>query len=81
LYELLKREVLSSKIVQTDDSWIKIQDRLLKRKMRKGKITAYVATKVIHSTFLIFTESLFRAKQRDSQRLQGFCPGRRSQWF
>lgn len=42
LYELLKREVLASKVVQTDDSWIKIQDRRLKRKMRKGKITAYV---------------------------------------
>jgi transposase len=41
LYELLKREVLCSAIIQTDDSELKVQDRKHKRKMRKGKITVY----------------------------------------
>ena len=45
LYDQLKREVLSSKVVQTDDSWIKVQDRSLKGNMRKGKITSYVGDK------------------------------------
>jgi len=41
LYELLKRQVLSSRCIQTDDTNIKIQDRKHKRKMRKGKMTVY----------------------------------------
>ena len=41
LYELLKCELLSSQIVQTDDTGIKIQDRRLKGRTRKGKMTAY----------------------------------------
>lgn len=52
LYELLKRQVLASKVVQTDDSWIKIQDRKLKTKMRKGKITAYRGDK--HHRYIAF---------------------------
>jgi transposase len=41
LYELLKHQILLSKITQTDDTEIKIQDRKHKRKMRKGKMTVY----------------------------------------
>lgn len=38
LYELIGRQVLLSEIVQTDESLIKIQDRKLKKKMRKAKM-------------------------------------------
>jgi transposase len=58
LYELLKREVLASKVVQTDDSWIKIQDRKLKGKMRKGKITSYVGDKCHPLNFFDFSPNL-----------------------
>jgi transposase len=42
LYELLKKELLKSAIIKTDDSSIKIQDRKHKNNIRKGKITAYI---------------------------------------
>jgi transposase len=42
LYELQKSELLKSKVIKTDDSSIKIQDRGNKNNIRKGKITAYV---------------------------------------
>lgn len=41
LYERLKRHVLASKIVQTDDCPVKIQNRKAKGAMRKGKMTVY----------------------------------------
>ena len=43
LYELLNREIRKSKVIKTDDSEIKIQDRSLKGRMRKGKMPVYVA--------------------------------------
>jgi transposase len=43
LYDLLNREIRKSKVIKTDDSEIKIQDRSLKGRMRKGKMTVYVA--------------------------------------
>ena len=42
LFDLLNRETRKSKVIKTDDSEIKIQDRSLKGRMRKGKITVYV---------------------------------------
>lgn len=42
LYNLLVRHLLQSKVVRTDDTEIKIQDRSNKRKMRRGKMTAYL---------------------------------------
>lgn len=41
LYEIIKREILSSKVIQTDDTGVKIQNRKRKSKMRRGKMTAY----------------------------------------
>jgi len=41
LYERLKREVLTSQVVQTDDCPVKIQNRKAKGAMRKGKMTVY----------------------------------------
>ncbi|MEP6468012.1 MAG: IS66 family transposase [Parafilimonas sp.] len=42
LYVLLKKELLLSAIIKTDDSSIKIQDRKHKNNIRKGKITTYI---------------------------------------
>jgi transposase len=73
LYELLKREVLSSKIVQTDDSWIKIQDRILKGKMRKGKMTAYVGDKSHPLNFFDFSPNLsFDQNKKTLKDYKGF---------
>ena len=41
LYERLKRHLLDSKIIQTDDCPVKIQNRKAKGAMRKGKMTVY----------------------------------------
>ncbi len=43
LWELMQTEIRESKIIKTDDSEIKVQDRSLKGRMRKGKMTVYVA--------------------------------------
>jgi transposase len=65
LYELLKREVLSSKVVQTDDTWVKIQDRRLKGKTRKGKITSYVGDKRHPLNFFSFSPNLSFDKNKE----------------
>lgn len=55
LYELLKREVLTSSIVQTDDSELKIQDRQHRKNMRKGKLTVYVGDSAHRATVFDFS--------------------------
>lgn len=70
LWELLKREVLSSKVVQTDDSWVKVQDRSLKSKMRKGKITSYVGDKHHPLNFFDFSPSM--SFDKNKQTLKDF---------
>jgi transposase len=45
LYDLLKSEVLKSKVIQTDDTWAKVQDRSLESNLRKGKMTPYLGDK------------------------------------
>lgn len=73
LYDLLKREVLSSKIVQTDDSWVKIQDRRLKGKMRKGKMTAYVGDRHHPLNFFDFSPDLsFDQNKKTLKDYKGF---------
>lgn len=42
LHELQKKELLKSKIIKTDDSFIKIQDRKNKNNIRTGKMTTYI---------------------------------------
>lgn len=41
LFERMKKQVLFSKVVQTDDCPVKIQNRKAKGTMRKGKMTVY----------------------------------------
>jgi len=51
LYDLMTREIRKSEIINTDDTEIKIQDRRLKGRMRKGKMTVYVAKKLKLTVF------------------------------
>jgi transposase len=51
LYDLIAREIRKSDVINTDDSEIKIQDRKLKGRMRKGKMTVYVARKLKLTVF------------------------------
>jgi transposase len=73
LYELLKKEVLSSKVVGTDDSWVKIQDRGLKKKMRKGKMTSYVGDRRHPLIFFDFAPNLsFDQNKKTLKHFKGF---------
>ncbi|MCA9818514.1 MAG: IS66 family transposase [Cyanobacteria bacterium HKST-UBA01] len=58
LYELQKRDLLQSRIIKTDDTSIKIQDRKLRNNIRKGKITAYIGDPDHKSTVFDFSEDL-----------------------
>jgi transposase len=55
LQALLKKHVLSSKSVKTDDSEIKVQDRKYKGKMRKGKMSVYLGDRHHKSTAFDFS--------------------------
>jgi len=73
LYELLKREVLCSKVVASDDTWVKIQDRALKGNMRKGKITSHVGDKLHPLNFFTFSPNLSFDKNKDTLKdFKGF---------
>ncbi|HEY5236542.1 MAG TPA: IS66 family transposase [Rhabdochlamydiaceae bacterium] len=65
LYALLKKDVLSSKCVKTDDSEIKIQDRKYKGKMRKGKMSVYLGDKYHKSTVFDFSPNKSFAKNKE----------------
>ena len=73
LYELLKREVLSSKVTQTDDTWVKVQDRRLKGKMRKGKITSYMGDRHHPLNFFDYSPNLSFDKNKETlKNFKGF---------
>lgn len=73
LYELMKREVLSSKVVKTDDTWVKVQDRSLKSKMRKGKITSYLGDKSHPLSFFDYSPNLSFDKNKETLKdFKGF---------
>jgi transposase len=65
LYALLKKHVLSSKCVKTDDSEIKVQDRKYKGKMRKGKMSVYLGDKHHKSTVFDFSPNKSFAKNKE----------------
>lgn len=73
LYDLLKREVLSSKVVKTDDTWVKVQENALKRQMRKAKMTSYVGDKLHPLNFFEYSPSLsFDQNKRTLKDFKGF---------
>jgi transposase len=65
LYALLKKDVLNSKCVKTDDSEIKIQDRTYKGKMRKGKMSVYLGDKYHKSTVFDFSPNKSFARNKE----------------
>lgn len=65
LRDLLKREILESHIIQTDDSELKVQDRQLKGKMRKGKVTVYRGDRNRPYTVFEFSPTQSFARNRD----------------
>jgi transposase len=70
LYDLLKARVLSSKVIQTDDTHVKIQDRKLKKKMRKGKMTPYLGD--TKNPYIVFDFSADQSFERNKLFLQDF---------
>ena len=65
LYALLKKDVLSSKYIKTDDSEIKVQDRNYKGKMRKGKMSVYLGDKYHNSTVFDFSPNKSFARNKE----------------
>lgn len=70
LYEIYKREVFKSYVIKTDDTEIKIQDRLHRNRIRKGKMTPYVGDK--QHPFTIFDSSPTKTFARNIHMLQSF---------
>jgi transposase len=71
LYDFLKRELLKSSIVKTDDSSIKVQDRKHKNNIRKGKITTYIGD--ANHKIIVFDYSPNLSFERNLDFLKEFC--------
>jgi transposase len=70
LYDSMKRELLRSSLIKTDDSSIKIQDRKHKNNIRKGKITTYVGDERTRVTMFDFSPDL--SFNKNSEFLKDF---------
>lgn len=70
LYDLVRRRLLLSHVIQTDDSELKVQDRKHKRKMRKGKMTVYRGDE--NHRFVVFDFSPDQTFARNIAFLQQF---------
>jgi transposase len=70
LYNRMRERVLNSRVVWTDDTPIKLQDRLDERNMREARIWVYIGDKENRLTVYDFTES----RKRDGPKnfLAGF---------
>lgn len=73
LYNLLKEQVLCSKVVKTDDSELEVQDLMHKKNMRKGKLTVYVGDDQHRATVFEFSENKsFEKNKLFFQHFSGF---------
>ncbi len=70
LYDLMKNELLKSKVIKTDDSRIKVQDRKVKKNMRKGKMTVYIGDD--QHSYIVFDFSPDLSFDRNKKFLEGF---------
>lgn len=70
LYDTLKRELFKSKIVKTDDSPFKVQDRKLKGRTRKAKVTTYVGDK--NHPAVVFDFSPDQSFKKNNEFLQDY---------
>ena len=65
LYERLRFHVLSSKVIQTDDTEVKVQDREHENNIRKGKMTAYNGDEQHRSIVFDFSPNKSFAKNKE----------------
>ena len=70
LFHLLKVRVLKSKIVGTDDTEVKVQDRNIDKNIRKGKMTAYLGD--VNNPYSIFDFSANQSFDRNKKMFEGF---------
>ncbi|MGH8399177.1 MAG: IS66 family transposase, partial [Gammaproteobacteria bacterium] len=70
LYERLKRLVLQSKVIRTDDTWVKIQDRTHPDNIRKGKMTPYLGDK--QHPYTVFEASPTQSFAKNKEFLKDF---------
>lgn len=70
LWDLLKTGVLRSKMIQTDESELKVQDRKYKGRMRKGKLTVYRGD--VRHPYNVFDFSPTQAFARNIEFLKDF---------
>lgn len=70
LYNLMKRKVLQSKVIKTDDTWAKVQDRKHPNNIRKCKLTPYLGDK--DHRFTVFDYSPTQSYQRNIKFLESF---------
>lgn len=64
LYELVKREILKSTIIQTDETQIKVQDRAHKKNMRKGKMFVCRGDKLHKLVCFVYSKELSFAENK-----------------
>jgi len=70
LYNLLKTRVFQSKVVRTDDTEVKIQDRKTEKNIRRGKMTPYLGDK--NNPYTIFDFSPNQSFERNKKMFEGF---------
>lgn len=70
LYDLLKTRIFQSKVVSTDDTDVKIQDRKIAQNIRKGKMTAYLGD--VNNPYNIFDFSANQSFDRNKAMFKGF---------
>jgi transposase len=70
LYERLKKRLLESKVVRTDDTWVKIQDRTHPDHIRKGKMTPYLGDK--QHPYTVFDASPTQSFDKNKEFLKDF---------
>jgi len=70
LYDLLVKRVFQSKVIRTDDTEVKIQDRKTGKNIRKGKMTPYIGDK--NNRYNIFDFSPNQSFDRNKAMLANF---------
>jgi len=73
LVDLMKKKLLLSKVVKTDDSPVKVQDREHKKKMRKGKMSVYIGdNKHPYNIFDFSPDQSFERNRKFLENFKGF---------
>jgi transposase len=70
LYDVMMKRVLQSKVISTDDTEVKIQDKKIDKKIRKGKMTPYRGDK--NNPYVVFDFSPNQRFTRNYQMLENF---------